>query len=342
MLHPGPTMNERIILVEDDTAEREFIGELLEEKGYAVSAFDSASAALTVLRDEDFDLLVTDLMMPGMDGFELIRTLREEHREMPVIIMTAYGSTDRAVEAMHLGAFDFITKPVKGDLILMTVMRALAWSHLKRENTMLKDQLKGRHESGIMIGFSDALRSILETIRKVATMDATVLIQGESGTGKELVARAIHYHSARRFAPLVPVNCGAIPAELLESELFGHEKGAFTGAIRTKVGRFELAHGGTIFLDEISEMSPLLQVKLLRVLQERCFERVGGVKPIEVDIRIIAATNQDLEQAVAERRFREDLFYRLNVVPIRLPPLRERGSDVIVLANHFLKKFTKK
>lgn len=335
-------MKGKILLVEDDPSLRGFIRDLLEESGFYVRAFADGSEAWDAFEADDFDLVLTDLVMPKMDGFELIRRLRQLGRETAVIIMTAYGSTDCAVEAMHLGAFDFISKPVKADLILMTVVRALAWTHLKRENSILKDRLHDRYEYGRMLGFSDALRNVFDTIRKVAAMDTTVLIQGESGTGKELVARAIHYNSERRNAPLVPVNCGAIPAELLESELFGHEKGAFTGAIRTKMGRFEMANGGTIFLDEISEMSPMLQVKLLRILQERRFERVGGIRPIDVDIRIIAATNQDLEQAVTERRFREDLFYRLNVVPIHLPPLRERGSDVIVLANHFLRKFTKK
>ncbi|MCX7982173.1 MAG: sigma-54 dependent transcriptional regulator [Syntrophales bacterium] len=335
-------MKARILLVDDDPSTRTYIKEVLEEKEYEVTAVKNGMEAIEALGDGDFDLIITDLMMPGMDGFELIRHIRALGREVVVIIMTAYGSTDRAVEAMHLGAFDFISKPVKPDLILMTVARAISWMQLKKENVYLREKLKDRYEFGRMIGYSDAMRQVFETIRKVAAMDSTVLIQGESGTGKELVARAIHYHSHRRNGLLIPVNCGAIPSELLESELFGHEKGAFTGAIRTKIGRFEMANGGTIFLDEISEMSPQLQVKLLRVLQERCFERVGGVRPIEVDIRVIAATNQNLEKAVAEHKFREDLYYRINVVPIHLPPLRERGSDIIILANHFLKKFSRK
>ena len=335
-------MRVQILLVEDETSVRELIKEILEEKGYEVTSVGNGLEAMELFSISDFDLVITDLVMPQMDGFELIRQIRKSGKEVAVIIMTAYGSTDRAVEAMHLGAFDFIAKPVKPDLIVMTVARAVSWMKLKKENIFLKDKLKDRYEYGRMIGYSDAMRQVFETIRKVASMDSTVLIQGESGTGKELVARAIHYNSSRRNSLLIPVNCGAIPSELLESELFGHEKGAFTGAVRTKIGRFEMANGGTIFLDEISEMSPLLQVKLLRVLQERCFERVGGVRPIEVDIRIIAATNQNLEKAVAEHKFREDLYYRINVVPIYLPPLRERGSDIIILANHFLKKFTKK
>lgn len=335
-------MKARILLVEDDNSTRAYLREILEEKAYEVSAVKNGVEAVEIIREKDFDLVITDLMMPGMDGFELIRRIRDGGHEVAVIIMTAYGSTDRAVEAMHLGAFDFISKPVKADLILMTVARAVSWMHLKRENLYLREKLKDRYEFGRMIGYSDAMRQVFETIRKVAAMDSTVLIQGESGTGKELVARAIHYHSERRNGLLIPVNCGAIPSELLESELFGHEKGAFTGAIRTKIGRFEMANGGTIFLDEISEMSPMLQVKLLRVLQERCFERVGGVKPIEVDIRVIAATNQNLEKAVADHKFREDLYYRINVVPIHLPPLRDRGSDIVILANHFLKKFSRK
>ncbi|MDD5169250.1 MAG: sigma-54 dependent transcriptional regulator [Syntrophales bacterium] len=335
-------MNHKILLAEDEKSTRSYICDILEQKGYDVIAVSDGAEAIKAFDESDFELVLTDIMMPNANGFELLRHVRESGKEIAVVIMTGYGTTGKAVEAMHLGAFDFISKPCKPDLIVMTISRALSWMKLKRENVVLKDKLKDRYDYGKMIGYSDSMRHVFETIKKVAKMDSTVLIQGESGTGKELVARAIHYNSERRNGLLVPVNCGAIPAELLESELFGHEKGAFTGAIRTKIGRFEMAHGGTIFLDEIAEMSPMLQVKLLRVIQEKSFERVGGVSPVNVDIRIIAATNQDLENAMAERRFREDLFYRINVIPIHLPPLRERDSDVIILANHFLQKFNEK
>ncbi len=335
-------MNPKILLAEDEKSTRMYINDILEQRGYDVSPFSDGSQAIEAFDEGDFDLVLTDVMMPNANGFDLLRHVRESGKEIAVIIMTGYGTTDKAVEAMHLGAFDFISKPCKPDLIVMTVSRALSWMKLKKENLQLKDKLKDRYDYGKMVGYSDSMRHVFEIIKKVATMDSTVLIQGESGTGKELVARAIHYNSEKRNGLLVPVNCGAIPSELLESELFGHEKGAFTGAIRTKIGRFEMAHGGTIFLDEIAEMSPMLQVKLLRVIQEKSFERVGGVSPVHVDIRIIAATNQDLERAVAERRFREDLFYRINVVPVNMPPLRQRDSDVIILANHFLHKFNKK
>ena len=335
-------MNSKILLAEDEDSNRAYINDILVQKGYDVLAVSDGVQAMAAFDDDNFDLVVTDLMMPNANGFVLLKHVGDSGKDTAVIMMTGYGTTDKAVEAMHLGAFDFISKPCKPDLIVMTVSRALSWVKLKKENLQLKDKLKDRYNYGKMIGYSDSMRHVYNTIKKVANMDSTVLIQGESGTGKELVARSIHYNSDRRNGLLVPVNCGAIPAELLESELFGHEKGAFTGAIRTKIGRFELAHEGTIFLDEIAEMSPMLQVKLLRVIQEKCFERVGGISSVHVDIRIIAATNQDLEKAVAERRFREDLFYRINVVPIYMPPLRERNNDVIILANHFLHKFNKK
>lgn len=335
-------MNPKILLAEDETSTRMYLVDVLEQKGYEVTAVSDGVQAKEAYDHSDFDLVITDLMMPKADGFSLLRHVRESSQDVAVIITTGFGTTDKAVEAMHLGAFDFISKPCKPDLIVMTVSRALSWMKLKKENVLLKDKLKDRYDYGKMIGYSDSMRRIFETIKKVSTMDSTVLIQGESGTGKELVARAIHYNSQKRNGLLVPVNCGAIPSELLESELFGHEKGAFTGALRTKIGRFEMADGGTIFLDEIAEMSPMLQVKLLRVIQEKSFERVGGVTPVQADLRIIAATNQDLEKAVAERKFREDLFYRINVVPIYMPPLRMRDNDVIILANHFLHKFNKK
>jgi len=277
--------------------------------------------------------------MPNMDGLELLKNVKELNPEQLVILATGYGSVQTAVDAMKMGAFDYITKPLKDDLVRLTVSRALSFARLKEENVDLKDRLKDRFDFGKMIGYSDSIKKVFEKIEKVARTDSTVLIHGESGTGKELVARAIHFNSDRKYKPLVPVNCGAIPEELLESELFGHEKGAFTGAIRMRVGRFELAQNGTIFLDEIGDMSPSLQVKVLRVIQEKQFERIGGVKTMTADVRIITATNQDLEELVKAKKFREDLYYRINVIPIFLPPLRDRGMDKAILANHFLKKF---
>jgi DNA-binding NtrC family response regulator len=279
--------------------------------------------------------------MPNLDGLQLLEFIQEINPENIVIIITGHGTINTAVEAMKLGAFDYITKPLKDDLVTLTIERALSYAKLREENIALKRNLKKKYDFSNMIGYSDGMKKIFDTIEKVASSDSTVMIYGESGTGKELVARAIHFNSERINSPLIAVNCGAIPEELLESELFGHEKGAFTGAIRSRIGRFELANGGTIFLDEIGDMSPALQVKVLRVLQEKQFERIGGVKTLQVDVRILAATNQDLEKAITEKRFREDLFYRINVIPIHLPPLRERRVDIPMLANHFLRKFDK-
>jgi DNA-binding NtrC family response regulator len=252
--------------------------------------------------------------------------------------MTGYGTIDYAVRTMKAGAFDFITKPFGPDTVSLVVKRAIEVLKLKQENHLLRKAVRDQYRFEHLIGTSAPMRRVLDFVEKVADSESTVLIQGESGTGKELIARMLHFNSMRRDRPLVPVNCGAIPENLLESELFGHEKGAFTGAAHTRLGRFELAHGGTLFLDEIGEMPLPLQVKLLRVLQERCFERVGGNKTIQVDVRIIAATNQNLEQAVAERRFRQDLYYRLHVIPIEVPALRERRSDVPLLVNHFIER----
>jgi len=257
------------------------------------------------------------------------------------LLITGHASVKSAVEAMKLGAFDYMTKPLKADIVQLTVERALSFAKLKRENITLKDHLKKKIDFGKIIGYSDGMKKVFEMIEKVASSDSTVIIYGESGTGKELVARAVHFNSDRAVKPLVTVNCGAIPEELLESELFGHEKGAFTGAIRSRIGRFELAQEGSIFLDEIGDMSPSLQVKLLRVIQEKQFERIGGMKTINADVRIIAATHQNLEKAVEENRFREDLYYRINVIPIHIPPLRERRADIPILITHFLQKFNK-
>lgn len=333
--------NAKILIAEDNQLSRENLAEILTMSDYDVKAVENGKQAIDALIQDKYDLIITDLKMPETDGLELLKFTKDMNPDNVVIMITGHGTVNTAVDAMKLGAFDYIVKPIKDDLVKLTVLRALSFVRLKEENITLKDQLNDKYDFGKMIGYSDCMKKIFVTIEKVSASDSTILINGESGTGKELVARAIHFNSDRKNQPLVPVNCGAIPEELLESELFGHEKGAFTGAIRTRIGRFELAQGGTIFLDEIGDMSPALQVKMLRVIQEKEFERIGGVKTIQVDVRIIAATNQNLEKAVAEKKFREDLFYRINVIPIHLPPLRERGPDIAILANHFLRKFGK-
>ena len=333
--------NARILIAEDNDLSRENLAELLTTNGYEVKAVENGTEAMNALMSDKFDLVITDLKMPPPDGLQLLKFIKEMNPDNVVIMITGYGTVNTAVDAMKLGAFDYIIKPLKDDLVKFTVSRALSYVKLREENVSLKVHLREKYDFGKMLGFSDPMKKIFETIEKVSASDSTILICGESGTGKELVAKALHLNSDRKDQPLVPVNCGAIPEELLESELFGHEKGSFTGAIRTRVGRFELAQGGTIFLDEIGDMSPALQVKMLRVIQEKEFERIGGVKTIHADVRIIAATNQNLEKAVAEKKFREDLFYRINVIPIHLPPLRERGPDIAILTNHFIRKFNK-
>ena len=327
------------MIADDDLTSRENLSELLQEEGYEVKAVADGNQAVEASLAESFELLITDLQMPGMNGLELIKLIKKINPFCVPIVVTGYGTIHSAVEAMKLGAFDYITKPLRNDLVKLSTARALAYLRLQEENSVLKEQIKEKYDFSNLIGYSECMRTIFDKITKVSASDSTVIIYGESGTGKELVAKAIHFNSDRKDRTLVAVNCGAIPEELLEAELFGHEKGAFTGAIRNRVGRFELAEGGTIFLDEVGDMSPTLQVKVLRVIQERQFERIGGVKTINADVRIITATNQNLEKAVAEKRFREDLFYRINVIPLYLPPLRERGVDIPILVNHFLTKY---
>ena len=325
-----------ILIVDDEAQNRDFLSEILLEENYAVTSVANGKDAVAKLSQDNFHVVLTDLQMPEIDGLGVIRYLIENRLNCIGVIYTGYGSVKTAVDAMKLGAFDYITKPFKADEIKVVVKKALDHLALQEENAYLKQQLKAKYKFENIIGTSDRMQRVFSMIDKVASTDSTVLILGESGTGKELVARALHYNSPRAQNPFVPVNCGAIPEELLESELFGHEKGAFTGAFRARIGRFELAHSGSIFLDEVSEMSPNLQVKLLRVIQEREFERVGGVKSIRTDVRIIAATNKNLEEEVEQGRFREDLYYRLNVIPMNLPPLRERRDDIPLLVKHFL------
>ncbi|MDD5711177.1 MAG: sigma-54 dependent transcriptional regulator [Smithellaceae bacterium] len=331
----------KVLIVEDNDLSRENLTELLKGDGHTVTALANGRDAIQAYIEDKYDLVITDLRMPHVDGMELLKFIKEINQAAIVIMMTGYGTVQTAVEAMKLGAFDYITKPLKDDIVKLTIDRALAYVKLRDENITLKDHLKEKFDFGKMIGYSDPMKKVFDTIEKASNSDSTVLIYGESGTGKEFVAKAIHFNSSRKDNPLAMVNCGAIPEEFLESELFGHEKGSFAGAIRSRIGRFELAQGGTIFLDEIGDMSPALQIKVLRVIQEKQIERIGGIKTINVDVRIIAATNQDLDKAVAEKRFREDLYYRINVIPIHLPPLRERGPDINILANHFLAKFSK-
>jgi two-component system response regulator AtoC len=339
-------MSETILIVDDETNLRETLSEILRQRGYTTIEAPDGAAAIALLRDAAPELIFTDWKMPGVGGEELLRHLHNDSRLsiIPVIVITAFGSSHSAIEAVRLGAYDFVTKPFDLEEIAMTARRALAHSSLNRELVELRAQVTGNNSAvgGRLIGSSGAMMDVFKMIGKVAETDSTVLICGESGTGKELVAEAIHNYSQRKEKAFVVVNCAAIPENLLESELFGHERGAFTGAIVRKSGRFEVANGGTIFLDEIAELPPSLQVKLLRVLQEHTFERVGSTEPIHGDFRVIAATNRDIEACVREQMFREDLLYRLNVVRITVPPLRERRSDIALLAEHFLRFYSEK
>ena len=329
----------KILIVDDDLEILETIAKVLKEEGYAVDTASSGTGAIKHIDDEFYDLVVTDLKMPEVDGMMVLRHVVDHSPDTICIILTGYGTIDSAVEAIKTGAFDYISKPVKPGEILIVVEKALRYKHLEKENILLRRQLRKKYRFENFVGDSEPIQKVFELREKVGDTDSTVLISGESGTGKELIAKAIHYNSQRRDNLMVVINCGAIPEELLESELFGHEKGAFTGAHKSRIGRFELADGGTIFLDEIGDMSPKLQVKLLRVIQEQKFERVGSTRTIQTDIRIIAATNQDLISAANNGTFREDLYYRLNVIPMKVPPLRERRSDIPLLIDFFLKKF---
>jgi len=330
----------RILVVDDEESMREFLSIMLHREGYQVDAVQDGGQAVTQLREQSYDLVITDIQMPRLDGFGVLRHTLEFSPETVVIMVTAFSTTEQAVEAMKQGAYDYITKPFKNDEIRLVVKNALERKTLRRENLELKKELGTRYAFGNLIGKSKAMREVYDLVEKIAGSKASVLLTGESGTGKELVAKAIHFNSDRKEHPFVPINCGAIPENLLESELFGHEKGSFTGATQRKEGLFEVADGGTLFLDEIGELPPMMQVKLLRVLQDRELRRVGGVKNIQVDVRVIAATNKNLEDEVAEGKFREDLFYRLNVIRVALPPLRRRREDIPLLIEHFFEKFT--
>ena len=330
----------RVLIVDDEESMRDFLSIMLHREGYQVDTAVDGAQAVVHLRDHSYDLVISDIKMPRMTGLELLAHIKERTPETVVLMVTAFSSTDEAVEAMKQGAYDYITKPFKNEEIRLIVKNALERRDLRRENLALKEALGQRYSFAGLIGKSKVMQDVFSMISKVATSPVKILVTGESGTGKELVAKAIHYNSDRSDGPFVPINCGAIPENLLESELFGHEKGAFTGAIKQKPGLFETAAGGTIFLDEIGELPAMMQVKLLRVLQEHEFRRVGGTKDIKTDVRVLAATNQELEEAVAEGSFREDLYYRFNVIRIDLPPLRQRREDIPVMVDFFWQRFT--
>ena len=330
---------ETVLIVDDEKNYPHILSAVLEEEGFEALTAHSGHEALEILGDADVDLVLTDMKMPAMDGMELLERIKAKELDLPVIMMTAHGTVDKAVEAMQKGAYTYILKPFDNERLVIYVNKAIAMYRVVKENRQLRNAVELQYSFGNIIGKSKVMQDVFETIRKVAPTNATVLIEGESGTGKELVAKSIHFNSTRRDKSFVAVNCSALAETLLESELFGHEKGAFTGAVAVKKGRFELADGGTLFLDEIGELSQSLQVKLLRVLQEKVFERVGGEKPISVNIRIIAATNKKLKDEMMQGRFREDLFYRLNVVHIALPLLKEHREDIRLLVNHFINKY---
>lgn len=330
-----------ILIIDDEKNYLIILEDLLSEEGHHVLTAESGPEGLELVKNNDLDVVITDMKMPGMDGMEVLQEIRAVDADLPIIMMTAYGTVEKAVEAMKKGAFHYILKPFENEELKVLVQKAVEHHHIVRQNRQMKGILEERHHFHNLVGKSAPMQRVYDLIRKVAPTKATVLITGESGTGKELIARAIHFNSPRKAGPFISVNCGALPENLLESELFGHERGAFTGAVGLRKGRFELAHGGTLFLDEISEMSPPLQVKLLRALQEMRFERVGGTETLHVDVRVLAASNRNLKEEVAAGRFRSDLFFRLNVVHIALPPLRERSGDIPLLAAYFLRKYEK-
>ncbi len=330
----------KILIAEDEKTQRELLAGFLEREGFDVEAVTNGREVLIRLNDGCFDVALLDYRMPELDGLQTLREIRKLYPDLPVIMTTAYGTVETAVLSMKEGAFDYLTKPIDLDELILKFKKVLERSALIEENRSLKEQLQKRLPFHQIVYGSSAMQEVMGLVARVAPSQATVLIRGESGTGKELIANAIHHASPRAAKPLVKVNCSAIPETLLETELFGHEKGAFTGAVRRRIGRFEEANGGTLFLDEIGDLSPAIQVKLLRILQERSFQRIGANLTVQVDVRVVAATHRNLEEAVKKDRFREDLYYRLNVVAIELPCLRERREDLPLLIDHFLKKYS--
>jgi two-component system response regulator PilR (NtrC family) len=333
-------LNDKILVADDEQSMREFLDIMLKKEGYKVSLASNGEEVLKLTEKDIFDMVLMDIRMPKLDGISTLKKIKAISPETIVIMITAYASADTAIKAMKEGAYDYITKPFKVEEIKLIIKNALEKKNLQKENILLKQVVRDRYHFENIIGQSSKMLALYDLLEKVAPTKTNILVTGESGTGKELVAKAIHFNSPRKEKPFVTLNCGAIPEPLIESELFGHMKGAFTDAIATKKGLFEVADEGTIFLDEISELPLLMQVKLLRVLQDKEFKRVGGTEDIRVDVRIMSATNKDLEGAVKEKLFREDLFYRLNVIQIKLPPLRERREDIPLLAEHFLKKYS--
>jgi DNA-binding NtrC family response regulator len=335
-------MKEKILIIEDDVNTLNGLAEILEEESYDISKAKSARQASIEFKKGAFDVVLMDYLLPDQDGLELSKTVLEIQPEIKIIMMTAFGTVKNAVNAMKMGIYDYLTKPINLDELLIIIRRALEEKRLIDENIDLKSKINRTYRFENIIGVSGKMQEVFQKVAKVASTDATVLLRGESGTGKELIARAIHYQSKRQNRSLVEINCASIPENLLESELFGHEKGSFTGAYKMKKGKFEIADKGTLFLDEIGDLPLPLQAKLLRVLQERRFNRVGGVDNIEIDVRLIAATNADLENKIAEKLFREDLYYRLNVIPVLIPPLRERIEDIGPLTDHFVNIYAAK
>ncbi|MGV8057465.1 MAG: sigma-54-dependent transcriptional regulator [Smithellaceae bacterium] len=334
--------NQSILIVDDDVAHRIMLKKLIGSWGYDVHEADDGSIAIEAVRSRAFDLILMDIRMLNVSGIEALEQIKIINPAIPVIIMTAYASVETAVNALKKGAYDYLTKPLDFDELKIAIIRATEHTRLKKENEYLKERLGGQFDRQNIIGQSPAMVKLLDTVSQVASTEATVLITGDSGTGKEMIANALHYNSQRKEAPFIKINCAALTETLLESELFGHEKGSFTGADRKREGKFRQAEGGSLFLDEVSEMSQAMQVKLLRVLQEREITRVGGAEVIKIDVRVIAASNKDLKKEIQSGRFREDLFYRLNVVNLFIPPLRERKEDIPLLAQHFLNLFAGK
>ena len=332
----------RIIVIDDEPLMRVTVHDAMVAEGYEVVSAETGKKGIELLRETEWDILITDLRLPDMDGIQILKEVKSLNPETQVILITAYGSIDSAVTAMKEGASDYLTKPFSMDELLLIIKRILRIRELEEENRSLRKKVEEKFGLEGLVGKSPQMIKIYDLIETVSQTDTTVLVYGESGTGKEMVANAIHFRSPRKGRPFIKVNCAALPETLLESELFGHEKGAFTGAIKQRKGRFEMADGGTLFLDEIGDISPVVQVRLLRVLQERQFERVGGNETLSVDVRLICATQRDLKEEIRKGSFREDLYYRLNVVPMHLPPLRERREDILLLSDHFMNKFSQK
>ncbi|PIS10909.1 MAG: Fis family transcriptional regulator [Bdellovibrio sp. CG10_big_fil_rev_8_21_14_0_10_47_8] len=335
-------MKPRILVVDDEESIREFLEIMLKKEGYEVTCAEDGAKAKDVLGKKSFDMVISDLQMPNVTGIELLKYVKESYPDLVFMLITAFGTAESAVEAMKMGAYDYLTKPFKIDEVRLNIHNALRSKSLEVENKVLKKELNKEYSFQNLVGNSEAMHRIFDLVKRVSMTPTNVLITGESGTGKEVVAKAIHYNGPLKDKPFVTINCGAIPEQLMESEMFGHKKGSFTGAVNDKVGLFEVADGGTLFLDEIGELPITIQVKLLRAIQERVIRRVGATEDIKVDVRLCAATNRDLEQMVKEGTFRQDLFYRLNVINIKTPSLRERREDIPMLATHFLKKYNER